>query len=519
MGIAPAPAAAMALRLADVLGALSLATDLANGQPSEHGLRTALLATRLAQDEPQGTRQDVFWAGLLRYLGCSGFAVEEAHFAAGDDIGLRESFARTDMGRPTQFVGAVLRDLGKGAPLGRRIRSVAGLLASPGAPRAHAHAQCEAALHCGGKLGMTPGVLRALAQSDERYDGRGLPDGLRGHELALPLRYVEVARVAVIFHGLGGSSAAAAEVSSRAGGHLDPDIARRFAAQAAHWCRGLEQTSVWEEYLASEPGLWLLGEQALQPLFEAFALMADLKSGYFCGHSTGVSALAQAAAKHRGLAAEESALLGRAALLHDLGRVAVPTGLWDKPGPLTPAEWERVHLHSYYTDRVLRRSPTLARYADIAGRAHERLDGSGYHRGDRDISQLVRLLAAADTYQACTEARAFRPALSARDARQALLDGAAQGRLCRDAVDAVLAATGQDGGPPTIAAHDLTPRELDVLKLMVRGLSNKQIGQQLAISPRTVQHHTIHIYDKAGMKSRAGAALWAIERGVFTRPH
>lgn len=509
-----------ALRLADVLGALSLATDLANGQPSEHGLRTALLATRLAQDEPQALRQDVFWTGLLRYLGCSGFAVEEAGFAAGDDIGLRESFARTDMGVASQFVGAVLRDLGRGAPLGRRIRSVAGLLASPGAPRAHAHAQCEAALHCGGKLGMAPTVLQALAQSDERFDGRGHPEGLRGHELSPALRHVEVARVAVIFHGRGGSDAARAEVARRAGGHLDPDIAQRFAADAPRWCAGLEQTSVWEEYLACEPGLWLLDESALGPLFEAFALMADLKSGYFSGHSGGVAALARAAALHQGLPEGEAALLGRAALLHDLGRLAVPTGLWDKPGPLTPAEWERVHLHSYYTDRVLRRSPALARHADIAGRAHERLDASGYHRGDADANRLVRLLAAADVYQAATEARAYRPALPAQGARQLLLDGVARGRLCPVAVDAVLAAAGQAGGaaPWPAAAQELTARELEVLRLMVRGLSNKQIAQQLAISPRTVQHHTIHIYGKTGMKSRAGAALWAVERGVFARP-
>lgn len=504
-----------ALRLAEVLGTLSLATDLANGQPSEHALRTAILAVRLAQDEPADVRRDVYWAGLLRYLGCNGFAVEEAAYASGDDIGLRASFVRADLGRPSEFIGAVLRDVGRGAPPLQRAKGVLRLLSDPQAPRAHALAQCDAAEHCGRKLGMPAGVLQALAHSDERYDGRGFPDGLAGDALSLPQRYVEAARVAVVFHTLSGVQGARAELSRRAGGHLDPHVVARFTEAAPQLCARLEQDSVWDDFLDSEPGLWLLDENALEPLFEAFALMADLKSGYFSGHSPAVAALARAAAQAQGLAPEKVDLLGRAALLHDLGRVAVSTGVWDKPGPLTAAEWERVRLHSYYTDRVLRHSPALACYADIAGRAHERLDGSGYHRGDHDADALVRLLAAADVYQACTEARAFRPASDAHGARQVLLDGIAQGRLCRRAVDAVLAAAGQLPSRQAHATEALTEREVGVLRLLVLGLTNKEIGRQLGISPRTVQQHTIHIYGKTGVKSRAGAALWAIERGLL----
>jgi HD-GYP domain-containing protein (c-di-GMP phosphodiesterase class II) len=503
------------LRLAEVLGALSLASDLANGQPSEHGLRTAILATRLARDEPTPVRQDVFWTGLLRYLGCNGFAVEEAGYASGDDIGLRASFVRADLGQPSEFLGAVLRDVGRGAPPLQRAQGVLRLLASPGAPKAHAIAQCDAALHCGSKLGMGAGVLQALAQSDERFDGRGQPDGLAGDALAPALRYAEVARVAVVFHALGGVSGARAELRRRAGGHLDPQVVARFEADADACCAGLAQQSVWDEFLAAEPGVWLVSESALAPLFEAFALLADLKSGYFSGHSPAVAALARAAADAQGLPRAEGEQLQRAAVLHDLGRVAVPTGLWDKPGPLTPAEWERVHLHSYYTDRVLRRSPALARYADIAGRAHERLDGSGYHRSDRELSPQVRLLAASDVYQAAREPRAWRPAASAEQARQILLRQVEDGRLCPRAADAVLQAAGQPAAAAAAHADLLSERELDVLRLLVLGLSNKEIARRLEISPRTVQHHTMHIYDKTGMRSRAGAALWAVERGLL----
>ena len=510
-GLAQAPAG---LRLAEVLGALSLATDLANGQPAEHGLRTAILASRLTAGEAPAVRHAMFWAALLRYLGCNGFAVEEAAFAAGDDIGLRESFARTDLGRPSEFVGAVLRDVGRSAPLWPRVRGVTRLLSTPSAPRAHALAQCDAGVHCAKKLAMPEMVLQALADSDERYDGRGQPHGKSGTELNLAQRGTEVARVAVVYFGLGGPAAARSELRRRAGGHLDPELVRRFEADADTLCRGFDATSVWDEFLDSEPGLWLLNTHALDPLFDAFALMADLKSGWLAGHSQGVAALARAAMRERGGDDRDVAFIGRAALLHDLGRVAVPTGLWDKPGALTAAEWERVHLHSYYTDRVLRRSPALAPYADIAARAHERLDGSGYYRGEPPHDAAARLLAAADVYRACTEDRPHRQSLGADGARAVLVDGAAHGQLDRQAVDAVLAAAGQPAAP-SAAEGVLSPRELEVLRLLVRGLSNKQIARALNVSPRTVQHHTIHIYAKTGMQSRAGAALWAVEQGLY----
>lgn len=227
------PPVATALRLAEVLGALSLATDLGNGQPVEHSLRTTLLASRLAQGESLATRQDVYWTGVLRYVGCNGFAVEEAAFGAGDDIGLRTSFVRSDLGRASDFVGAVLRDVGRGAPLAQRVRGVTRLLTSPGAPHAHGLAQCDAGVHCSRKLGMSSAVMQALADSDERYDGRGQPNHKSGAALNVAQRCVEVARIAAVFLGLGGVPAARAELRRRSGGHLDPALVQRFEGRRA----------------------------------------------------------------------------------------------------------------------------------------------------------------------------------------------------------------------------------------------------------------------------------------------
>ena len=323
-----------------------------------------------------------------------------------------------------------------------------------------------------------------------------------------------VARVAVVFLAIGGLAAARAELRRRAGGHLDPALVSRFDDAADGLCAGLSDASPWQAYLDAEPGLWLVDVPATGPLFDAFALMADLKSGYFAGHSQGVATLATAAARAAGADDATTERVRGAALLHDLGRVAVPTGVWDRPGPLGVAEWEQVRLHSYWTDRVLRRSAVLAPLADIAGRVHERLDGSGYHRGNASAPAEACWLAAADVYRACREDRPHRAAMDSDAARQVLLDDVAQGRLDRAAVDAVLAAAGQPAVPPA-ADDSLSPREHEVLRLLVRGLSNKVIARELGISPRTVQHHTIHIYGKTGVQSRAGAALWAVEHGLF----
>ncbi len=187
--------------------------------------------------------------------------------------------------------------------------------------------------------------------------------------------------------------------------------------------------------------------------------------------------------------------------MHDVGRVGIPSGIWDRPGPAQRQQWERVRLHTYLTERVLHRCELLAPFADLAARHHERADGSGYHRGASG-DQLVlaaRLLAAADAYHAMTEDRPHRPARAPADAASQLLDDVDSGRFARLEVDAVLEAAGQASRPVTVARPaGLTEREVDVLRLIARGQANKQVAATLGISPKTVGHHIEHIYAKAG---------------------
>jgi ATP/maltotriose-dependent transcriptional regulator MalT len=207
-----------------------------------------------------------------------------------------------------------------------------------------------------------------------------------------------------------------------------------------------------------------------------------------------------------------------AALLHDIGRVSVPNGIWDKPGPLNSAERERVRMHAYQGERILAQSPLLAPYAALAGRHHERLDGSGYHRGlpASALSPEARLLAAADVFHALTEERPHRPRFDPATAAALVGEEARAGRLDRASVEAVLAAAGQAfargrGDWPA----QLSEREVEVLCLVARGLSNKEIGARLFISAKTVQHHVAHVYEKTGVATRAAAALFAVEHQLL----
>jgi HD-GYP domain-containing protein (c-di-GMP phosphodiesterase class II) len=247
----------------------------------------------------------------------------------------------------------------------------------------------------------------------------------------------------------------------------------------------------------------------------AFATFADLKGRFLLGHSAHTAALAGRAAELSGYDPEACQTVRTSALLMDIGRVGVSSAIWDRPAGLGPVEWERVRLHSYWTERILRRCRTLERLAPLAPAHHERLDGSGYHRAARgiELSAGERLLAAADVFAALTEPRPHREAFTKTEAASTLRDEVRDGRLDADAVAAVIEAAGlphQRASWP----NDLTDREVDVLRVLARGLTNREIAEILVLSPRTVQHHLASVYDKIDVRSRAGAAVFAIEHGL-----
>ncbi len=387
-------------------------------------------------------------------------------------------------------------------------------------------ALCEVAQMLTDRLGLPPAVGALFAHSAERWDGHGQPGRARGDEIPLPMRIVHVARDAAFQRMLGGSELAARTVRSRAGRAFDPSIAGQLADGAAEILPVEEETSAWNEVLACEPTphLTLEGE-AIDRALAAMGDFADLASPYLVGHSRGVAELTSAAFKTWGANDADNAAIRRAAFVHDVGRVAVPARIWQKPGRLTPDDWEKVRLHAYHTERILAPSSFLAALSSPATFHHERLDGSGYHRGITAamLPRSARLLAAADVYRAMKEARPHRRALPPQRAADELIGEGRAGRLDSDAVTAVLEASGQS--PPRIPpSTGLTPRETEVVGLLARGLQTKQIAGALGISVKTADRHIQNTYAKIGVSTRAAATLFAMEHGLivwgeFPIPH
>lgn len=508
------------LRLAELIAALSLATDLGMGQPLEHALRTCLLAVRFGAQLglSDGELGAVYYVALLRRVGCTSDSFELGALF-GDDLAAHARVFTLDFGRPLEVVGDVLRRAGAGRPLWERARTVAGALAEGRRlPEGLFQASCEAAQSLAGQLGFEPAVQRALGQTFERWDGRGFPGGARGEEIALAARIVQIAEEAEVFARLGGVEGAVAIVRRRAGASHDPALAERFSRVAADLLGELEREPVWEAVLAAEPGRpRRLAPERLDGALAAIAQFADLKSASTVGHSSGVADLAARAAERFGLPEADVVLVRRAALVHDLGRVGVSSGVWDRPGPLTAGQWEQVRLHPYYTERVLARATGLAAIGALAALHHERLDGSGYHRGAPAflLPPAARLLAAADVYHALTEPRPHRAALAPEAAADELRREARAGRLAGDAVDAVLQAAGHRVRRRRAWPAGLSAREVEVLRLLVRGRSNREVARALVIAEPTVAAHVRHIYDKIGVASRAGAALFAMQHGLL----
>ena len=377
-------------------------------------------------------------------------------------------------------------------------------------------ATCEVARDAARMLGLPTRVQAALHHGLASWDGTGHP-GVGGEEIPRATRIMHVASTAVMFTLDADRATAIARVRRRDGRLLDPTLVNAFLDVADELMLDLEEIDPQHEVLGLEPDpvRWVDTAQ-LEQVAATLGALVDLKSPWLQGHSSGVARLAAEAAAGGGLA-DDAPRLCVAGHLHDLGRVAVSSRIWDKAGPLTDAERDQVHLHPFHSESVVGRVPELQDVAVLVGQHHERCDGSGYHRGTTAPRQSFgsRLLAAADAYRELVEPRPHRPVLGPGGAARVIGQYAAQGRLDGDAVRAVLAAAGHDVERGGSGPAGLTPRQVQVLRLLASGLSNPEIADRLGISPRTAEHHVQAVYERAGVSTRAGAALFAMHHGLL----
>ena len=502
-------------RLLGLLGGLSVSLDMGVGAPLEESLRRALVAARLARrlgcsDEDISA---VIYASLLQHLGCTAASHELAQVYGDDVAAIRWSFL-ADPADLRSVWGAFAPGLA--AATGRpRMRVMASALTGGRRIEAMApRATCEVARDASRRLGLPEQVQDALYHATARWDGGGFPP-VRGADIPLTTRLMHVASVSVLFHLHAGPAAARAELLRRSDAELDPSL---VGAVSSDVLVGIEEADAYAEVLDAEPAPGrLIDAGSIAGVARTFGDVVDLKSPWLQGHSAGVAGLAGAAGKTLDLEGDVLTLAGH---LHDVGRVGIPSRTWDKPGRLSMTERSQVELHAYHSEQVLSRVPELGSVAALVGRHHERLDGSGYHRGLRgaQLSMPARVLAAADRYRTLLEARPHRAALSVEAAGRALREDARSGRLDGDAVAAVLVVSGRPARMRRVRPAGLTERQLEVLRLVAAGKSNADIARQLVISSRTAEHHVQAVYLKIGSTSRAAAALFAMEHGLLGPP-
>lgn len=507
------------VRLSELVAAFSLATDLGLGQPMEHALRSWLIAARLG--ERMGLeaheRESLYYVVTLGWAGCVADTPDVAAWF-GDDIAFRrDSFGVDRAGLP--MLGFVLRHIGAGGSALHRLRLVAALMATGGrAVQRGLMSHCVTTAHMADRLGLGTAVCDPLKQLFTRWDGKGVPSGLGGDVISPAVRLFHLADTVEVFHRADGVDAAVDLAHSWRGAQFDPAIVDLFSKAAKEVLGDLDGVADWFALIEDEPALQHeLTDGELDSALEAIADFTDLRSPSRAGHSRAVASLSAKAAELCHLPKGEVTNLRRAALVHDLGFHGVPATVLEKAGPYTPAERERIRVHAYYTERMLARPAALARIGAIAALTNERLDGSGYHRGlsGAAIPAAGRILAAADAYQAMTEPRSYRAALSAKAAADLLHADVRAGRLDTAAVEVVLAAAGQHSGKRGSGPAGLTGREIEVLVLIARGASNRQVARSLGITVKTAGTHIERIYVKIGASTRSTATLFAMQHGLL----
>lgn len=502
------------VRLGELCAGASLFTDLGTGQPVEHGLRTCVISMRLAEvlNLDGETQRETFFVSLLRFLGCTADSYQVADLFDGDELGFFSGMAPMTMGSPVEELSGSVRVGSRLAGVTGGLRAVLGAVADRGVKDRLLDAHCEVASRLAHDMGLASNVSAALDKAYARWDGRGVPRGVSGKAVPISIRLSVVARDLELWGREYGSASAAETLRSRREQAYDPtvvDAALDVGIDALRRC----DDDLWELVCDLEPAprAELDDPASIRRALQALGDFADLKAPEFTGHSRRVERIVAQAAEVAGLTGTEFETLACAGCVHDVGVVAVPVRVWQtlRPGP---GDTEQRRLHPMWTTRLLGRVADLSGVADVAGRHHERADGSGYPAGlSGEMGRSAGLLACAELYD---------EALSrTRDADQVAkemrrLEG--EGSLSKKDVSAVLAAVG--AASPLVDVERpgrLTEREVDVLRLLATGHTNRQIAGQLGISPKTVGSHVEHIYAKAGVRTRAAATLYAVQNNLI----
>jgi HD-GYP domain-containing protein (c-di-GMP phosphodiesterase class II) len=434
-----------------VIGALSYALDVTEGEPPGHATRTCQIGMRLAQELEldAATRSRLFYALLLKDAGCSANSAKMAALFGADDHAVKRSSKRVDWSGRLPAIMWSVRTVAPRASLRARLDRLLAIKAEGELTRALMQARCDRGAEIALMLGLEVETAEAIRALDEHWDGGGQPRGLRGEEIPLLGRILCLAQTVEVFHAAGGMRAALTVARRRRGRWFDPalvDALGTLRADAAFWASLPKGGAAsWEP----EDRLLMADDARLDRIAEAFAGVVDAKSPWTYRHSDRACVIVMSLASDLGADAGTLRDLRRAALLHDIGKLAVSNRILDKPARLTKAEFARVREHPVLTERILARVPGCEHLASVASAHHERLDGGGYPRAlaGSQLTMPMRLLAVADVYEALTSDRPYRPALSSEEALK-IMRADVPTRLDGEAFTALKRLLAQEGGAP-----------------------------------------------------------------------
>jgi HD-GYP domain-containing protein (c-di-GMP phosphodiesterase class II) len=431
--------------LSKVVGGLSYALDLTEGEPPGHAARTCVIGMRVAEEIglDAAARSDVFYALLVKDAGCSANSARMAAIFGADDQFAKRTSKRVDWAHSFPALVWALRTVEPGGTLRARADRLRAIHEEGEVTRSLMRARCDRGAEIARLLGLSDASAEAVRALDEHWDGRGQPKGLRGEAIPLGGRILCLAQTVEIFHAAGGPEAALRMARRRRGAWFDPALVDALLATAGDrefWAdvpRG--DITAWEP--ASR--LLLADDTRLDRIAEAFAGVIDAKSPWTYRHSDRACVIAMSLAATLGASEPQLTDIRRAALLHDVGKLAISNRILDKPGRLTEAEFAKIREHPRITGQVLSRIPGFSHLVALASAHHERLDGRGYPSGlgREELTMPMRLLAVADVYEALTSERPYRAAMTS-DQALATMRPDVPGRLDGDvftALEALLA--------------------------------------------------------------------------------
>jgi HD-GYP domain-containing protein (c-di-GMP phosphodiesterase class II) len=459
--------AAAGIKLSELIGALSHALDITEGQPDGHCVRCCWIGMHIGREIglPDDQLWDLYYTLLLKDLGCSSNAARICALYVTDDLDFKRDFKTVGDSLP-QVLQFVLKHTGLKAGLVERFRSVFAILRD-GSKIAHEliATRCQRGAEIARLLRFSEGVAAGIYSLDEHYNGQGKPEGLAGESIPIHARIALLAQVIDVFVTADGAPAALDEVRRRSGIWFDPQLVQAFeqVAQADAFWSALSAPDIAQAVLALEPASHevAIDDDYLDDIAAAFGQVVDAKSPYTSGHSARVALYSDMIAEALGFSFERRRWLKRGALLHDVGKLGVSNCILDKPGKLDAEEWDAVKLHATYTETILSRIGAFSELARVAAAHHERLDGGGYPRGlkAQQISLETRIITTADIFDAITAERPYRGAIAVPRTLQMMAEtvGTAIDAQCFDALKAAL----QRLDSLSLDAQQATPRAVN----------------------------------------------------------